>query len=278
MNNNNIGKPYHSDIFYPSDKNEIEKMLQEIEIDDTIFIDSTIKGLLVPHAGYTFILPLLKKAFESITESYDNIIIIGAPHQEILLKDKPFNIFCPSYNGCETPYGDIKFNTTLINSFAKEEMKKNSYFEEEAGFELLYPLIKRYFPNTDVVPICTYISNSKESKDFATILNKIYSLSSNNLLIITANMNSLKKDCFAHEDALSFKKILESGEYLLSPESRKLVSSCGSGIFDGIKKTKILKNKSWKLFLFEREGEISKTITKINSKSKIVYHGLGVLK
>ncbi|MBK5200600.1 MAG: AmmeMemoRadiSam system protein B [Spirochaetaceae bacterium] len=278
MNNNIIAKPYHSDIFYPSDKNEIERMLQEIIIDDTIFIDSSSKGILVPHAGYAFILPLLKKAFESIKESYDNIIIIGSPHQEILLKDKPYNIFCPSYEGCETPYGDIKFNTDLINSFAKKEMKKNSYFEEEAEFELLYPLIKRYMPNTPVVPICTYITNSKESKDFATILNKIYSLNSNNLLIISANMNSLKKDNFAYEDAVSFKTVLESSNYLLSPESRKLVSSCGSGIFDGIKKTKAFKNTNWELFLFEKESKISKTIDKINSKSKIVYHGLGVLK
>lgn len=278
MNNKNITKAYHSDIFYPSDKNEIEKMLEEIEIDNIDIIDSQIKGLLLPHAGYTFILPILKAAFESINKNYENIILISSPHQEVLLKDKPFNIFCPSYDGCQTPYGDIAFNTELINSFAKDDMKRDSYFEEEAGFEILYPLIKRYLPNSKVVPICSYITNSKESKDFSSILNKINALSENNLIIVTANMNSLKNDNFAYKDAISFKEILEKGDYLLSPESRKLVSSCGSGLFDSIKKTKLYKNNCWELVLFERDGEISDSINKINSKSKIVYHGLGVLK
>lgn len=278
MNKNNIAQSYHSDIFYPSDKDEIDRMLEEIEVIKAPIDSSNIKGILVPHAGYSYILPLLKTAFTAINNTFDNIIIISSPHQELLLKDKPYNIFCPTYDGCQTPYGDIQFNTDLISSFAKDEMRRDSYFEEEAGFEIYYPLIKKYFPNTPVVPICTSISSSKQSKDFATILNKIYSLSSNNLIIVSANMNAIQKDIVAYKDALSFKEILERGDYLLSPESRKLVSSCGSGIFDGLKKSKPLKDARWELYLFELEGEISTTINKINSKSKLVYHGLGILK
>lgn len=275
MNKLNISKQYHNDIFYPSSSDEIDKMIADVELN----INKTdVSGLLLPHAGYTYVLPLLVKAFSMLKKSFNNIIIVGSPHLEILDKDTPYNVFTPSFDGMNTPYGPILFNTDIINSFAKEGMKKDSYFEEEPEFELFYPLIKKYFPNTKVVPICCSIKNSKQSKDFATILNKIYSLDTDTLIIVTSNMNSLKKANIAYKDATNFMNAIELDDYLLKPESRKLVTACGSGILDAVKKTKVLKEKKWNLTTFERDGVISSTIDIMNSKSKIVYHGLGILK
>lgn len=275
MNKLNISKQYHNDIFYPSSSDEIDRMIADLELDDKK-ID--VSGFLLPHAGYTFILPLLVKAFNMVEKPFNNIIIIGSPHKETLEKDAPYNVFTPSFEGMDTPYGPILFNTEIINSFAKEEMKRDSYFEEEPEFELLYPLIKKYFPTTKVVPICCTIKNSKQSKDLASIVNKIYSKDDNNLIIVTSNMNAIKKANVAYKDATNFMNTIEKGEYLLKPESRKLVSACGSGIIDAIKKTKVLRDKKWNMITFERDGVISSTIDTINSKSKIVYHGLGILK
>jgi AmmeMemoRadiSam system protein B len=275
VNKLNISKQYHNDIFYPSSSDEIDKMIADVELN----INKTdVSGLLLPHAGYTYVLPLLVKAFSMLKKSFNNIIIVGSPHLEILDKDTPYNVFTPSFDGMNTPYGPILFNTDIINSFAKEGMKKDSYFEEEPEFELFYPLIKKYFPNTKVVPICCSIKNSKQSKDFATILNKIYSLDTDTLIIVTSNMNSLKKANIAYKDATNFMNAIELDDYLLKPESRKLVTACGSGILDAVKKTKVLKEKKWNLTTFERDGVISSTIDIMNSKSKIVYHGLGILK
>ncbi|MGH4036693.1 MAG: AmmeMemoRadiSam system protein B [Sphaerochaeta sp.] len=270
---NNISIQYHNDIFYPSDKDEIEADISKIETNEEKF---DVKGLLLPHAGYDYILPLLVRAFSSIEKNFDNIIIIGSPHQDILSKDSPYNIFLPSFDGCMTPYGPISFNTH-IKEIAHEGMLKDSYFEEESEFELLYPIIKKFFSETPVIPICTEIFNSKKSKDLATFLNKIYSIEKNSLVIVTANMNSPKKGKVAYDDAMNFKQAIENGSYLLSPEYRKIVTSCGSGIFDAIKKTKVLKDKKWKILMVEREGEISQSIIKTTSKSHIVYHGLGIL-
>ena len=275
MNKLNISKPYHDDIFYPSSRDEIDRMIANIEVNINK-ID--VSGFLLPHAGYNYILPLLVEAFSMVESSFNNIIIVGSTHKEILDKDAPYNLFTPSYDGMETPYGPILYNTDIINSFAKEGMKRDSYFEEEPEFELLYPLIKKYFPTTRVVPICCSIKNSKQSKDLATILNKIYSLDDNTLIIVTSNMNSLKKANIAYKDAINFLQTMDRGDYLLKPESQKLVTACGSGILDALKKSKILKDKKWKLITFERDGVISSKIDIANSKSKIVYHGLGILK
>jgi AmmeMemoRadiSam system protein B len=275
VNKLNISKQYHNDIFYPSSSEEIDRMIEGIDYD---YDKIKVSGLLLPHAGYTYILPLLIKAFNLVENSFNNIIIIGAPHMEILESDHPYNVFTPSFDGINTPYGPLLFNTDIINSFSKSGMKKDSYFEEEPEFEIMYPLVKKYFPDSKVIPICCSINNSKQSKDLATILNKIYSQDENTLIIVTSNMNSLKKAKFAYNDATNFKLALEKGDYLLKPELRKLVTACGSGIIDALKKNKVLKDKKWELTTFERDGVISSTIDLINSKSKIVYHGLGLLK
>lgn len=275
MNKLNISKQYHNDIFYPSSKDDIDSMINDIKSDDKKI---NVNGLLLPHAGYNFILPLLVEAFSQVEDTFDNVIILGAPHMPILEGNSPYNIFVPSFDGSDTPFGPLLFNTDIINSFAKNEMKRDSYFEEEPEFEIMYPLIKKYLPSTKVIPICCSINNSKQSKDLSTILNKIYLKNQNNLIIVTSNMNSLKKANFAYKDALFFKTALEEGNYLLNQDSRKQVTACGNGILDAIKKTKALKDKFWSLTNFERDGVLSTTLDLLDNKAKIVYHGLGILK
>lgn len=268
-----ISSPLHQDIFYPNSKDRIEEMLKDCKLDKHI---DNFSAIFVPHASYSYILDLLKKGLSELNNQ--NILIIAPPHMPILQKDKSYNLFVPKSQGWQTPYGDILFNEEIINEFAKDEMKCNDYFEEESEFELLYPLIKKYSPNSKIVPICAEITNSKQSKDLATILNRIYSKFDNIMIIVSGNLNKYEQPKFALKEALEFRELLEKGEFLLQPFAKKRISSCACGILDSIRKTKELKDKQWKLTDFEAEGVLSKDIEEIKTTNKIVYHSLGFLK
>lgn len=275
MKKSNISPSYHRDIFYPNNKEEIEFLLDQNSVKSQITNPS---ALLLPHASYSFIAPLLQEGLINLDKSYETILIISPSHQEILEKDKPFNIFTTSYESIETPYGELEFNQELIKDFASEKMIRNSYFEEEPAFELLYPIIKKYLPSSKVVPMCVSINSSKQSKDLSSILNKIYTNHPNILIIVSGNLNAYKKADFAYKEACNFKELVESGEYLTQHKAKREISSCCCGIIDSLKKTKILKEKNWELIRFESEGKISSEIEEIITKSKIVYHALGILK
>jgi AmmeMemoRadiSam system protein B len=265
-----VEKTIHQDIFYPSNENEIKNMIENCEKKYKANSKTDSKLFILPHASYEFILPLLINTFTSIKNDFDKVVIIAPSHLGIIDQSSPYNLFIPSYDAINTPLGILDLDKNIIEDHFKEDMKNDTYFEEESSFEQLYLLIKHYFGNKTVVPICAIIENSKQSKDFASILNTF--VDDKTLVLLSANASSYQNSSLSYTKTKNFIAALENDERLLQLQRKNIIDSCGCGIIDSIIKTKKYKNKSWNVNLIEVESEISTSITKVNNVKKCVYH------
>ncbi|MGD1821726.1 MAG: AmmeMemoRadiSam system protein B [Pleomorphochaeta sp.] len=265
-----IEKTIHHDIFYPSDKDLLNKLINDTEEIYKATNKESSKVFLIPHASYEFILPLLVNSFTSMKDDFERILILAPSHLKNINENSNINIFVPEYETIITPLGNLNLDTEFINSYFTSSMKNATYFEEESSFEQLYIMIQHYFKDKKVVPICSIIENSTQSKNFSTFLNKL--IDDKTLIIISGNASSYQKNDLSYKKANSLIKSLESGEKLLQLQKQKIIDSCASGIIDSLLKTKIYKNKSFKIQLIEVEKQISKIITNYDIDNKCVYH------
>lgn len=268
--NKKIEKTIHHDIFYPSDKNKLEKMIKSCEKEYISNNTGNEKVFILPHASYEFILPLLINSFSYMSKDFDKIIIIAPTHLKQIKNDVEKNIFIPEYDAIETPLGILSFDEDLIKKYFSDDMKNSTYFEEESSFEQLYIMIQHYFSNKTVLPICASIENSIRSKNFSSFLNKI--IDEKTLILISANASSYQKNNISYNKAKAFIENLESGEKLLQLQKKNTINSCASGIIDSIVKTKLYKNKSWDIQLIEVEKNISTSLCENDINDKCVYH------
>ncbi len=265
-----IEKTIHQDIFYSSDKNELNNLIIETQKKYKSETKCSEKVFILPHASYDFILPLLVNTFTHIDDDFDKIIILAPSHLKAIDKDSSINIFTPEYDAIETPLGLLDFESDFRNEYFNEEMKNNTFFEEEPSFEQLYIMIQHYFKSKKVIPICTIIENSNQSKNLSSFLNKI--IDEKTLILVSANASSYQKNDISYKKANALINSLESGEKLLQLQKKNIIDSCASGIIDSIVKTKLYKNKCWDIQLIEVENEISNHIIENKISDKCVYH------
>lgn len=270
INNKTTDKTIHHDIFYPSSKKTLISLIESCEEEYSAKEKSDSKVFLLPHASYEFILPLLINTFTSIKDDFDKVLVIAPSHLKLIDKASPYNIFTTPYKAIDTPLGKVEFDTAFIDDHFKEEMKNVTYFEEESSFEQLYLLIRHYFKGKKVVPICAVIENSKQSRDFSTLLNNM--IDEKTLVLISANACSYQKSHSAFKRTKDFISALNNGERLSQLQRKNIIDSCGCGIIDSINKTKMYKNRAWDINLIEVEKRVSDELVNNTLTKKCVYH------
>ncbi len=153
-----LRKPVVSGMFYPSDKGELEEML------DGLF-SGTGKGrnlgVVSPHAGYPYSGKGSAFAINSLREA-GSFIILGPNHTGL---GKPFSILLDGE--WETPLGKVKIDSDLANAlnnkcgFLDED---SSAHMQEHSIEVQLPFLQHRFRGFSFVPVC--IMNASYSGEF----------------------------------------------------------------------------------------------------------------
>lgn len=145
---------YCAGTFYPSDKNELNKFLENYKINPKYFSNAVI----VPHAGYKYSGKLTVEGIQHLNRECRNVFIFAPAHYERI-----FGCVTCNYKSFETPFGEIEVNQELseeIKTFCNCS-KNNSAFEKEHSIEVLLPIIKKYLPDAKIVPILYGCENFK---------------------------------------------------------------------------------------------------------------------
>ena len=108
--------PAVSGQFYPNDKNQLSKMINNFfSLSENKNIDG-IKAVIVPHAGYIYSGQIASDAFKQI-ENYSNIervIVIGPSHHEYMT-----NFALSRADFWQTPMGNVELDKETINKIEK---------------------------------------------------------------------------------------------------------------------------------------------------------------
>jgi len=142
---------------------------------------SLVRSVIVPHAGYAY---SGKTAAITINEASCNkykCIVIIAPFHYVGFS----GIALPSYDYCETPFGNIKVKREIAEQlssvfFVNEE---NAHLQEHS-LEVQLPLIKHIFPETPVFPmVCGHLTSNM----YENLTKELSELFNENTLWVTSS-------------------------------------------------------------------------------------------
>jgi len=142
--------------FYPSDKEEIEKMFTHYnEIVENALSDKSIlslipRAIIVPHAGYVYSAFTANIAFKLLKNSHAKRVVVIGPSHRVYVD----GISVSKFDSFETPLGALKIDTVLVNNLIE---KFGLHFQADAhaehSTEVQMPFVKRYLSDTSVVEL-----------------------------------------------------------------------------------------------------------------------------
>lgn len=286
-----LRNPEHHDIFYPSDSRVAHALCDQHEKrKDDLRVNCLAAGLpaalLVPHAAWQWVLPQLRQAFATVSALVPKRIVLLAPlHQQVVLQDMPNIAFIPSQDGAATPTGTVPFavhdRESLLKDFGGVVDVQDSYFTEEPGAEILYPLLAIRFPQTPVLPILAAGEcSAAQRKSLAAILRCLLQAEPETLFIITANMSEEATRQKAWEQAKSLQNLLSLGQPLLEAKAQGAISSCGLQWLDALERLP-WQSSGWMMFSATNNGEkfyneVPLQDTAADDKRHVVWHGVAL--
>ena len=218
----NTRKPIVAGKFYPSTKEEIIEMIENIrskeKIDYTLK-DELIIGGVVPHAGYMFSAYEAIHFFELIKENtYDTVIIINPNHTGY-----GEAISLSGYDYWETPMGKVELDKEFIEKLNFPISNIAHQFEHSG--EVMLPFLNYYVnKNIKIIPITLTSQTYENAKKVATQIYKVNQKLNRKILIIASSdfthyqspEEGKKQDEIVLNDILNFeskkvyKKVIEN--------------------------------------------------------------------
>ena len=173
-------KPSFIGQFYEADFEKLEKQIKECFTHDlgpgdlpTKRTNKELKGILVPHAGYSYSGPCAAWAYKETAESQipKTFIILAPDHNGL-----HFN-FATTDQDFETPMGVLQIDKEFVNKLIQSKLVKKTNNMKEHSLEVQLPLL--LFSNMDqlknikIVPIiCPTNNNYKELAEEIVKINK----------------------------------------------------------------------------------------------------------
>ena len=208
---------YHEDIFYPSEKDALMKLVSPIE--DA----ARHKAFILPHMALEYIAHLYRKAFASIPDG-TRIIGLFPLHREVLERDKGTMLFSSEMRDENTPLGTVRIEDLPFPS-------ATPYEEEEYSMELLLPFIAYHNPKSVFHPLFVSVKNSEDMKKLSRILSGYDD--GNTVFIISSNMTGRLDDGIEEERNEAVNLILSS-EHLMDAWMKGKLKACGAPLAEAV--------------------------------------------
>lgn len=228
-------KKYHTGIFYPSNKETLDSIIEGVEKRD-----ERPSAMIMPHSDFLSSSSLLKKAFSFIKDKdYCLVIILSPIHSKRRKEDASFSFF----------EGEENIEATVVHLGAEI---REYYAEEESAGEILLEYIKRCVPGCKTAVIYTDILKAKESRDLSAFLSKYNNTKT--LFIISTNISAVNdKEEERRMDGERALSALENGENILDLTNKNKVHICARGAVDSV--NRIIKG-GWKSVALEDYGSV----------------------
>jgi len=181
--------------FYPGGKDllsrQIDLFLREAPRET---IDATIRGLIVPHAGYVYSGKIAARAYAAASgSSVETVVIIGPAHH---LGFHGCSVY--QEGGYETPLGIAEIDAPLAKRISRSGgfLFRPGAHREEHSIEVQVPFIQTVFPGAKIVPILMGYPESETVLALSAALKKCLP-GTRSLIIASTDLSHF----LAHEEA-----------------------------------------------------------------------------
>jgi len=205
-----IRKPAVAGMFYPKEKEALQKMLvsffrnaqQDKPFQEKIKNIKTdnIHGLIVPHAGYTYSGRTAAYAYSLLKKIKPKKILLLGPNHTVPLSGISF----ADYEAWETPLGNVK---TIVEAFpAPFVLPNNQAHLKEHCLEVQLPFLQHLFQNFQIAPAVVGELAENEIKSFAQLITEKFA---DYFIIISTDLSHyLSQNAAEKEDKQTIKSII----------------------------------------------------------------------
>ena len=208
----------HEDIFFPSDREKLEKLLGDREKKDFH------SALIVPHMGLEGCADLYREVFSHI-EDGQRITLLLPLHREPLLKDGDTFIWESTESVMDTPCGKV--------SIVKTGLPSSPAYESEEYTAELFSVCCAYFnPSSPVRILWTYVHTSDQVKKLVRLLEK--DRNDDDVYVVSSNLTGEIPENEIEEKKRDAVEIIESGVPLLDLVNKGRMKACGAGLIEAV--------------------------------------------
>jgi len=180
-------KPAVAGLFYPGDRGDlivqVDRLMKDAEDPDTD-VDTQVRALIAPHAGYDYSGPIAANAYRHLQDRCDiqKVLLLGPSHRV------PFHGFAlATADTFATPLGNISVDTYL----AKRALAIPSvrYLDDahsgEHSLEVHLPFLQRVLPGTTILPL---VVGDTSPSEVETLFDHLYG-DSRTLIVVSSDLS-----------------------------------------------------------------------------------------
>lgn len=261
--------------FYPAENMVLERDLSLfLENSPDVDVSQTIKGIIVPHAGYMYSGGVAARAYRQvISHKYDFVIILAPSHYE------SFD-FISIYPGkaFATPLGEISVKKNIADEFVAHDsvfsLSEMGYSAQEHSLEVQLPLLKRVQDFPGIVPMMMGDQNWDMIADAFRLISEILK-GKDCLLIASTDLSHYHSD----SEARSMDKIVVNNINSYQPDQlyedvmERRCEMCGYGpAVVLLKAAKELGASKAQVLLYRNSGDMTGDTSRVvGYLSAIVY-------
>lgn len=213
-----MNKDVKSKEFYPKDPSELGDILSSFEGGaqprDDVF------AIICPHAGYVYSGRVAAAAYESAGDRYDRVVVLATPHT------KPGGgMFVCGGESYPIPGGKVLLDRKTAAELVKSGTRvDDGAIQNEHTLDVQMPMISRWCPSAQVVPILIGKSDLSTLRGYAKILKSLDVPGT--LFVISADFSHYPSTDQAREiDSRSAEALCRNDVNILIKEVRSIESS-----------------------------------------------------
>jgi AmmeMemoRadiSam system protein B len=221
-----IRRPAVAGMFYPSDPEELDQMLEAMLADAKSVDTPTPKAIIVPHAGYVYSGPVAATAYRRIralAPYITRVILLGPSHRV------PFyGIAASSADQFATPLGTIPLDRSLIDQLVSNHQVKllDEAHSMEHSLEVHLPFLQKALGNFSLVPLVVGDANPEE---VAKVLDTCWG-GDETLIVISSDLSHYHDYTTAQKMDRATSHAIEE----LEPEAIHFDDACGRNPVNGL--------------------------------------------
>lgn len=185
----NIKKPNVSGTFYPSDKKELQRLidryLSEARIEPA---ERKVALIVAPHAGYVYSGPVAAYGYKFISrQKYTTVVVLAGSHYYGF-----DGISIGEFDAYRTPLGDIPVDKEMASAMISKDGKfvsEPGAFEQEHSLEVEIPFIQTVLPGVKIVPVIFGQPRPETVKKFASSLNEVIGSREDVLIVVSTDLS-----------------------------------------------------------------------------------------
>ena len=266
-----IREPAVAGMFYPGNKNKLEKMIEKCFLDDKIgpgeLPDRSkefsrvgkIFGLILPHAGFVYSGPVAAHGF---LEQYKDgkpefFVIVGPNHRNV----GPGISVYPE-GKWKTPLGDAVVPGEIVEKIIKQPHFRadTTAHQQEHSIEVQVPFLQYlYGEDVPIIPISLKDQSRESAQRVGTVLSKVLAdydfcfIASTDLTHYESQSIAMEKDSLVIN---CIKKL--DADRLINTVSENFISMCGPGVVASLlDASKNFDIKSSMILKYATSGDVS---------------------